>query len=130
VIRDHVPNATNFTDHLGSVDEVECSEVCSKSKVRAKAKHAFLMIKRALGFDSVRYCGLAKNTHRLWVNHRPASAFHWADNPSCCAGVARFRAAEQNCYLRGRSAQVWPMLSLADWAWAPHATSATSGWCS
>jgi IS5 family transposase len=36
--------------------------------VRAKVEHPFLVIKRVFGFAKVRYRGLAKNTHRLWVS--------------------------------------------------------------
>jgi len=39
----------------------------TKSKVRAKVEHCFLIIKRIFGFDKVRYRGLAKNRHRLQV---------------------------------------------------------------
>ena len=52
----------------------------TKSNVRAKVEHPFLVIKRVFSFAKVRYRGLAKNTHRLWVScglanlHRPASA--------------------------------------------------------
>lgn len=38
-----------------------------KSKVRAKVEHPFLVIKRIFGFDKVRYRGLDKNAHRLFV---------------------------------------------------------------
>ena len=36
--------------------------------MRAKVEHPFLVIKRVFGFAKVRYRGLAKNTHRLWVS--------------------------------------------------------------
>jgi IS5 family transposase len=39
----------------------------TKSKVRAKVEHCFLVIKRIFGFDKTRYRGLAKNRHRLHV---------------------------------------------------------------
>jgi IS5 family transposase len=39
----------------------------TKSKVRAKVEHCFLVIKRIFGFNKVRYRGLAKNLHRLQV---------------------------------------------------------------
>lgn len=39
----------------------------TKSRVRAKAEHVIGVIKRLFGFSKVRYRGLAKNTHRLWV---------------------------------------------------------------
>jgi len=72
VIRDHAPNAKDFTNqryrHCGIVDEVERGKNRTKSKVRAKVEHPFLVIKRVFGFAKVRYRGLAKNTHRLWVS--------------------------------------------------------------
>jgi IS5 family transposase len=49
------------------VDEVERGKNRTKSKVRAKVEHPFLVIKRVFGFAKVRYRGLAKNTQRLWV---------------------------------------------------------------
>jgi IS5 family transposase len=72
VIRDHAPNARDFTNqryrHRGAVDKVEHGKNRTKSKVRAKVEHPFLVIKRVFGFAKVRYRGLAKNTHRLWVS--------------------------------------------------------------
>ena len=40
----------------------------TKSKVRAKVEHAFLVIKRIFGWTTVRYRGLAKNTHWLQIS--------------------------------------------------------------
>ena len=40
----------------------------TKSKVRAKVEHAFLVIKRIFGWAKVRYRGLAKNTHWLYIS--------------------------------------------------------------
>lgn len=39
----------------------------TKSKVRAKVEHVFGVIKRMFGFAKVRYRGLEKNAHRLFV---------------------------------------------------------------
>ena len=39
----------------------------TKSKVRAKVEHCFGVIKRVFGFTKVRYRGLDKNAHRLFV---------------------------------------------------------------
>ncbi len=78
-IRDHAPNAKDFTNqryrHRGAVDEVERGKNRTKSKVRAKAEHLFLVIKRVFGFAKVRYRGLAKNTHRLSVSCGLANLF-------------------------------------------------------
>ena len=71
VIREHAPRAQDFTNrryrHRGVVDEVERAKNRTKSKVRARVEHAIGVIKRVFGFAKVRYRGLAKNTHRLWV---------------------------------------------------------------
>jgi len=79
VIRDRAPNARDFTNqryrHRGVVDEVERGKNRTKSKVRAKVEHPFLVIKRVFGFAKVRYRGLAKNTHRLWVSCGLANLF-------------------------------------------------------
>jgi hypothetical protein len=40
----------------------------TKSRVRAKVEHAILVIKRIFGFSKVRYRGLAKNTHWLFIS--------------------------------------------------------------
>ena len=39
----------------------------TKSRVRGKVEHIIAIIERALGFQKVRYHGLAKNLHRLEV---------------------------------------------------------------
>ena len=39
----------------------------TKSKVRAKGEHPFLILKRIFGFNKVRYRGLDKNANRLFV---------------------------------------------------------------
>jgi IS5 family transposase len=71
VIRAHAPNARDFTNrrwrHRGVVDEVEKARNRTKSKVRAKVEHCFAVMKRVFGFTKVRYRGLEKNAHRLFV---------------------------------------------------------------
>jgi transposase, IS5 family len=47
----------------------------TKSQVRAKVEHTIGVIKRIFGFTKVRYRGLAKNTHRLWVTCALANLF-------------------------------------------------------
>ena len=39
----------------------------TKSTVRAKVEHPFLVIKRIFGFAKTRYPGLERNAHRLFV---------------------------------------------------------------
>jgi IS5 family transposase len=71
VIREHAPNARDFTNrrwrHRGVVDEAEKARNRTKSKVRAKVEHCFGVMKRVFGFTKVRYRGLEKNAHRLFV---------------------------------------------------------------
>lgn len=46
-----------------------------KSSVRAKVEHVFFVIKRVFGFTKVRYRGLDKNAHRLFVASALANLF-------------------------------------------------------
>jgi IS5 family transposase len=65
------PNAQDMTNRRyrrkGVVDEVERAKNKTKSTVRAKVEHPFLVIKRIFGFAKTRYKGLDKNAHRLFV---------------------------------------------------------------
>jgi transposase, IS5 family len=71
VIREHAPNARDFTNRRckfrGVVDEAEKARNRTKSKVRAKVEHCFGVMKLIFGFTKVRYRGLEKNAHRLFV---------------------------------------------------------------
>ena len=71
VIREHAPQAKDFTNrrcrHNGVVDEIEKAKNRTKSSVRARVEHAFLVIKRVFGFAMLRYRGLEKNANRLFV---------------------------------------------------------------
>lgn len=79
VIREHAPCAQDFTNrryrHNGVVDEDERARNRTKSKVRAKVEHAIGVIKRVFGFVKVRYRGIAKNAHRLFVTCALANLF-------------------------------------------------------
>lgn len=70
-IRKAAPRAKDFTNrryrHKGVVDEAERAKNRTKSSVRAKVEHPFLVLKRVFGFSKVRYRGLAKNANRLFV---------------------------------------------------------------
>jgi len=72
VIRQHAPHATSFIQTNAhrhrSLTEEERARNRTKSKVRAKVEHAFLVIKRIFGWAKVRYRGLAKNTNWLFVS--------------------------------------------------------------
>ena len=72
VIRAHAPKAKSFIQTKAHrhrpLSEEERTRNCTKSKVRAKVEHAFLVIKRIFGWAKVRYRGLAKNTHWLQIS--------------------------------------------------------------
>ena len=71
VIKDCAPDAQDMTHRRtrrqGEVDDVERSKNTTKSRVRAKVEHPFLVIKQIFGFAKTRYRGLEKNAHRLFV---------------------------------------------------------------
>ncbi len=70
-IRKHAPNATDFTNQKGRrnhpLTDEEKAKNTTKSKVRGKVEHPFLVLKRVFGFSKVRYRGLDKNATRLFV---------------------------------------------------------------
>lgn len=72
VIRQHAPKAKSFIQAKAHrhrpLSEEERTRNRTKSKVRAKVEHAFLVIKRIFGWAKVRYRGLAKNTHWLQIS--------------------------------------------------------------
>jgi transposase, IS5 family len=79
VIREHAPKARDFTNRRyrfkGVVDSIERGKNRTKSKVRARVEHVFGVIKRVFGFQKVRYRGLEKNAHRLFVSCALANLF-------------------------------------------------------
>jgi hypothetical protein len=70
-IRERAPNAKDITNKKGSrnrpLSDGDKSKNKTKSKVRAKVEHPFLVLKRVFGFSKVRYRGLEKNAARLFV---------------------------------------------------------------
>jgi len=70
-IRQAAPNAQDFTHEKGGrnrpLSTAAKARNRTKSRVRAKVEHVFGIIKRIFGFTKVRYRGLAKNTHALFV---------------------------------------------------------------
>ena len=70
-IREHAPNAKDLTHQKGNrhrpLSDDERARNKTKSKVRAKVEHPFLILKRVFGFAKVRYRGLQKNATRLFV---------------------------------------------------------------
>ena len=71
VIRQHAPGARSFIQTKAHrhrpLSEAARARNRTKSKVRAKVEHVFLVMKRIFGWAKVRYRGLAKNTHWLFV---------------------------------------------------------------
>jgi IS5 family transposase len=71
VIRQHAPNAKDFTNKKGfrnrPLSDEDAAKNKTKSSVRAKVEHPFLILKRVFGFNKVRYRGLEKNANRLFV---------------------------------------------------------------
>ncbi|WHZ15281.1 MAG: Mobile element protein [Nitrospira sp.] len=72
VIRHHAPDAKSFIQTKAHrhrpLSEAERARNRTKSKVRAKVEHVFVVIKRIFGWATVRYRGLAKNTHWLFIS--------------------------------------------------------------
>jgi len=72
VISDHAPRARDFTNKKGSryvtLSDADRSRNRNKSKVRAKVEHIFGVMKCRFGFTKVRYKGLDKNAHHLFVS--------------------------------------------------------------
>lgn len=71
LIAQAAPAAKDFTNQKGCryqpLTDRERARNRTKSQVRAKVEHAFLVIKRIFGFAKVRYRGLKKNGNRLFV---------------------------------------------------------------
>lgn len=71
LIQRRSPRAKDFTQAKGSrykpLSDADRSRNRTKSKVRAKVEHVFGIMKRVFGFTKVRYRGLAKNAHALFV---------------------------------------------------------------
>jgi len=71
IIREHAPRARDFTHKKAcrnkSLTDVERSRNRTKSKVRFRVEHPFLIFKRIFGFRKVRYRGLMKNANYIFV---------------------------------------------------------------
>ena len=72
VIQQHAPDAKSFIQAKAHrhrpLSEEDRAKNRTKSKVRAKVEHAFVVIKRIFGWAKVRYRGLAKNTNWLFIS--------------------------------------------------------------
>lgn len=103
VLQRYAPNAKNFIQTKAyrhrPLSEEDRARNRTKSKVRAKVDHAFLVIKRIFGWAQVRYRRLAKNTHWLQISCGLANLY--VSRRSLLAGVSRrgvrtkFRVARQ-----------------------------------
>jgi len=71
VIRQHAPRAKDFTSKKAArnrpLSAEDCARNTTKSRVRAKVEHPFLVLKKIFGFSKVRYRGLDKNANRLFM---------------------------------------------------------------
>jgi IS5 family transposase len=71
VLREQAPNAKDFTQKKSSRHYVLSAEERArnrtKSKVRSKVEHVFHVMKRQFGFNKIRYRGLDKNAHHLFI---------------------------------------------------------------
>lgn len=71
-IKKAAPNAQDFTNKKSArnmpLSDEDKSKNTTKSKVRAKVEHPFAIIKRQFGFNKVRYKGIHKNAHHLFVS--------------------------------------------------------------
>ncbi len=71
VLRKAAPKAKDFTNKKASrnrpLSDEDKARNTTKSEVRAKVEHPFLILKRIFGFNKVRYRGLDKNANRLFT---------------------------------------------------------------
>lgn len=71
VLKEHAPQAKDFTQKKGfknrALSDSEKDANRHKSKTRSRVEHIFGIMKRQFGYNKVRYRGLAKNAHSLYV---------------------------------------------------------------
>jgi transposase, IS5 family len=71
VIKECAPAAQDHTHrryrYKNGIDEQERAQNRTKSSVRSKVEHVFQVMKLKFGFVKLRYRGLKKNAHRLFV---------------------------------------------------------------
>jgi transposase, IS5 family len=72
VIKECAPRAQDHTHrryrYKNGIDELERAKNRTKSSVRSKVEHVFQVMKLQFGFVKLRYRGLKKNAHRLFVS--------------------------------------------------------------
>jgi transposase, IS5 family len=71
VIKECAPGAQDHTHrryrYKNGIDQQERAKNRTKSSVRSKVEHVFQVMKLQFGFVKLRYRGLKKNAHRLFV---------------------------------------------------------------
>jgi IS5 family transposase len=71
VLCEHAPRARDSTQKKGSrhsaLSAEERAQNRTKSRVRSKVEHVFHVMKRQFGYTKVRYRGLDKNAHHLFI---------------------------------------------------------------
>ena len=71
IIQECAPGAQDHTHrryrYKNGIDEQERAKNRTKSSVRSKVEHVFQVMKVQFGFVKLRYRGLKKNAHRLFV---------------------------------------------------------------
>jgi IS5 family transposase len=60
-------NVVSTTRYKNGIDEEERAKNRTKSSVRSKVEHVFQVMKLKFGFVKLRYRGLKKNAHQLFV---------------------------------------------------------------
>ena len=72
VIREKAPKALDLTNEKGTrgraLSEAQRASNRDKSRTRSRVEHVIGVMKNRFGFDKVRYKGLSKNTHHLYVS--------------------------------------------------------------
>ncbi len=72
VLARHAPDAKDFTNEKGQrnrpLSDAQKTKNKTKSKIRARVEHPFLVVKQVFGHTKVRYRGLKKNTNWLHVS--------------------------------------------------------------
>ena len=72
VIREIAPEALDLTNEKGTrgraLSEAQRTSIRDKSRTRSRVEHVIGVMKNRFEFDKVRYKGLSKNTHHLYVS--------------------------------------------------------------
>ena len=109
VIKECAPRAQDHTHrryrYKNGIDELERAKNRTKSSVRSKVEHVFQVMKLQFGFVKLRYRGLKKNAHRLFVTCALVNLF--------LVRYCRSVSAAKRC----ASTDVAAMSSALNWTW-------------